>query len=126
LQSISLNREQPKVYYHDQIQDAANTDYAARCLPSGMKMPGMQMSSAGSTQNEKLGHTTGKVLEIDVARSRVTIKHHEVPALGWPAMTMAFQATSQQLKGIRADDQVEFEFYVRGGAAVIERIRKIG
>jgi Cu(I)/Ag(I) efflux system periplasmic protein CusF len=99
---------------------------SAADMPSGMKMPGMQMSSAGSTQNEKLGHTTGKVLEIDVARSRVTIKHHEVPALGWPAMTMAFQATSQQLKGIRADDQVEFEFYVRGGAAVIERIRKIG
>lgn len=41
-------------------------------------------------------------------------------------MTMTFQASSQQLRGIKAGDQVDFEFTLRGKAAVIERIHKIG
>lgn len=94
--------------------------------PGGMNMPGMQMSGAASAQKKKLGHTTGKVVQIDAARSRITIAHHPVAALGWPAMTMTFEASSRQLKGIKAGDQVDFEFYMRGNAAVIERMRKIG
>lgn len=89
-------------------------------------MPGMQMSGATSAQNEKLGHTTGKVVQIDAARSRITIAHHPVPALGWPAMTMTFKSTAQKLHGIKAGDQVDFAFYVRSDGAVIERIHKIG
>ena len=90
----------------------------------GMHMPGMHMSGAASAQKEKVSHTTGKV--VHAPRSRITIAHHPVVALGWPAMTMTFQASSQQLKGIKAGDQVDFEFTLRGKAALIERIRKIG
>ena len=93
---------------------------------NGMEMSGMQMSGAGSTQKQKVGHTTGKVVAINTARSGITIAHHPVPALGWPAMTMTFQTSSRQLRGIKAGDQVDFEFYMRGRAAVIEQIRKIG
>lgn len=93
--------------------------------PSGMKMSGMQMSGAASPQ-KKVGHTTGKVVQIDAARSRITIAHHPVAALGWPAMTMTFQASAHQLKGIKSGDQVDFEFTMHGNAAVIERIHKIG
>lgn len=93
---------------------------------NGMSMPGMHMSGAASAQKEKLGHTTGKVVAVDAPRSRITIAHHPVAALGWPAMTMTFQASSQQLRGIKAGDQVDFEFTLRGKAAVIERIHKIG
>ena len=92
----------------------------------GMNMPGMQMSGAASAQKEKLGHTTGKVVQIDAARSRITIAHHPVPALGWPAMTMTFKSSAQKLQGIKAGDQVDFAFYVRSDGAVIERIHKIG
>lgn len=93
---------------------------------NGMNMPGIQMSGTGSTQKEKLGHTTGKVVAVNTTRSGITIAHHPVPALGWPAMTMTFQASSEQLRGIKAGDQVDFEFYMRGHAAVIEQIHKIG
>jgi Cu(I)/Ag(I) efflux system protein CusF len=93
---------------------------------NGMNMPGMQMSGAASAQKDKVGHTTGKVVEIDAARSRITIAHHPVLALGWPAMTMTFKSSTQQLKGIKAGDQVDFEFYVRSDGAVIARIHKIG
>ena len=92
----------------------------------GMNMPGMHMSGAASAQKAKVGHTTGKVVQIDAARSRITIAHHPVAALGWPAMTMTFQASAHQLKGIKPGDQVDFEFTMRGKAAVIERIHKIG
>jgi len=94
--------------------------------PNGMNMPGMQMSGATGAQKEKLGQTTGKVVQIDQAHSRITIAHHPVPALGWPAMTMTFQATTQQLQGIKAGDRVDFQFYMHGHAAVIDRIHKIG
>jgi Cu(I)/Ag(I) efflux system protein CusF len=91
---------------------------------NGMNMPGMKMSGTASSQ--KLGRATGKVIQIDLAGSRITIAHHPVAALGWPAMTMTFQASSRQLKGIKPGDQVGFAFYMRGNAAVIEQIHKIG
>ena len=93
---------------------------------NGMNMPGMQMPGVAGAQKEKLGHTTGKVVQIDAARSRITIAHHPVPALGWPAMTMTFKSSAQKLQGIEAGDQVDFAFYVRRDGAVIERIHKIG
>ncbi|MHB8816717.1 MAG: copper-binding protein [Steroidobacteraceae bacterium] len=93
--------------------------------PNSMNMPGMQMPGAASAQR-KLGQTTGKVVQIDQAHSRITIAHHPVPALGWPAMTMTFQATTQQLKGIKVGDHVDFQFYMHDHAAVIDRIHKIG
>ncbi|HEV2442455.1 MAG TPA: copper-binding protein [Steroidobacteraceae bacterium] len=93
---------------------------------NGMTMPGMQMSGAATARKEKVGHTTGKVVEIDAARSHITIAHHPVPALGWPAMTMTFKSSAQKLQGIKAGDQVDFAFYVRSDGAVIKRIHRIG
>ena len=99
---------------------------AAADPQNGMNMPGMQMSGAATAQKEKVGHTTGKVVEIDATRSHITIAHHPVPALGWPAMTMTFKSSAQKLQGIKTGDQVDFAFYVRSDGAVIERIHKIG
>lgn len=93
---------------------------------TGMNVPGMNMPGTASAQKEKLGHTTGKVVQIDAARSRITIAHHAVPALGWPAMTMTFKSSAQKLQGIKAGDQVDFAFYARSDGAVIERIHRIG
>ncbi|MDE2052055.1 MAG: copper-binding protein [Gammaproteobacteria bacterium] len=93
---------------------------------NGMDMPGMNMSGAPSAQKEKVGHTSGKVVQIDAGRSRITIAHHPVPALGWPAMTMTFKSSARKLQGIKAGDEVDFAFYVRSDGAVIERIHKIG
>ena len=98
---------------------------SAADAPSSMRMPGMKMpASAGPAA--KVGQTTGKVIAIDASRSRITIAHHRVAALGWPAMTMTFQATPRQLRGIQPGEQVAFAFSVHGGAAVIQRIGKIG
>jgi Cu(I)/Ag(I) efflux system protein CusF len=104
---------------------AAMTAMAAQGQ-SGTNMSGMQMAGTASARNEKMGHTSGKVVEIDAAHSKITIAHRPVAALGWPAMTMTFLASSHQLEGIKTGDHVDFEFYMRGKAPVIERIHKIG
>lgn len=59
------------------------------------------MSGAARAQKEKIGHATGKVVQLDAERTRITFVHHAVPALGWPAMTMTFESSTQQLKGIK-------------------------
>ena len=92
---------------------------------SDMNMPGMKMPESAAPA-AKVGHTTGKVIAIDASHSRITIAHEWVAALGWPAMTMTFQATPRQLRGIKAGEQVDFEFSLHGNDAVIQRIRKIG
>ncbi len=101
---------------------------------NGMSMPGMTMSpgmtmpaSASKTHpSAKQGYTTGKVIRIDSAEATITIAHHKVEALGWPAMTMTFQAMPRELSGIRTGDHVVFTFEIRNGSAVITRIGKIG
>ncbi len=46
-----------------------------------------------------------------VSGDQVTISHGPVEGIGWPAMTMAFQAPSSQLlKGLNVGDSVDFQF----------------
>lgn len=54
--------------------------------------------------------TTGTVEAIDTIAGKVTIAHGPVPALGWPAMTMPFQASPAQLARLRPGQKVRFEF----------------
>jgi len=56
-------------------------------------MPGMQHNAAAA----KIGQGTGVITAIDQKAGKVTIKHGPIPAVGWPAMTMTFQATPPTL-----------------------------
>lgn len=92
-------------------------------MSQGMAMP----ASASKTHpSAKQGHTTGKILRIDSTAGTITIAHHKVEALGWPAMTMTFRAGRSELRDIQVGNRVEFTFEVRNGFAVITRIRRIG
>ena len=66
---------------------------------------------------------TGTVESIDVANGKITIAHGPVPALKWPAMTMAFAATPDQLAAVKAGQAVEFEFVWQGTTATLTSIR---
>ncbi|MNR57065.1 Cation efflux system protein CusF precursor [compost metagenome] len=55
----------------------------------------------------------------------MTIAHGAVPAVQWPAMTMAFSATTDQLAGLNAGDQVAFEFRSEGAKATVVSIKKV-
>ncbi|MEO6365564.1 MAG: copper-binding protein [Luteimonas sp.] len=65
---------------------------------------------------------TGTVKSIDLANGKIVIAHGPVDSLKWPAMTMGFKATPEQLKSVQAGQQVEFEFESKGMDATIARI----
>jgi Cu(I)/Ag(I) efflux system protein CusF len=94
----------------------------------GMKMDstpmeGMQMKQ--ETKPAPVAKAEGTIKAVDTAKHTVTIAHGAVPAVQWPAMTMAFSATSQQLTGLKAGDQVAFEFRTEGMGATIVSIKPL-
>ena len=80
------------------------------------------MSSAESTQMSddmpmmngaaigQFGSGEGSVTKIDEAEDTITINHGPIPAVGWPAMTMAFDADKESLGKVSIGDRVTFEF----------------
>lgn len=64
----------------------------------------------------------GTVKSIDTASGKITIDHGAVASLQWPAMTMGFKATPDQLASVQAGQKVEFEFVSKGMDATITRI----
>ena len=54
----------------------------------------------------------------------VMLRHDAIPELKWPAMTMAFKASAQQLDGLKVGDNVAFDFRMDGSTATIVDIRK--
>ena len=59
---------------------------------------------------------------MDTGAGKITIAHGPVEALKWPAMTMAFKASPEQLASVKAGQQVEFEFEAKGMDSTITRI----
>jgi Cu(I)/Ag(I) efflux system protein CusF len=62
---------------------------------------------------------------INSKKHSVTIAHVAVPTVQWPAMTMAFNAITQQLAGLKAGDRAAFEFRAEGMAATIVSIKTL-
>jgi Cu(I)/Ag(I) efflux system protein CusF len=72
----------------------------------------------------KRATATGVVQSVDVEAKTVTIAHGPVDALGWPGMTMAFQAPSVDFATIKAGDNVSFEFESSGMDGTIVSITR--
>lgn len=91
----------------------------------------MQMSEveheqvAGDAQVAAMEVATGTVESIDAAAGKITIDHGPVDALGWPAMTMGFQATPEQIASVQAGQRVRFEFTAEDMNATITRIEPL-
>ena len=88
-----------------------------------MPTQGMQMKQV--EQQTPTAKANGTVKAIDTEKSTVTIAHGAVAALKWPAMTMGFSATAEQLAGLKVGDQVTFEFQAEGMAATITAIETV-
>jgi len=62
---------------------------------------------AAAQAGEVWGH--GMVDAVDTARRRVTLTHDPIPELGWPTMTMVFQAPGTvDIARVRPGDHVDF------------------
>ena len=68
--------------------------------------------TATGQPSDKTGKGTGVVTAIDKAAGTVTIQHGAIPGVGWPAMTMAFQASPELQQKAKAGDKVSFEISV--------------
>ncbi len=67
----------------------------------------------------------GAVKSIDARQPGLTLSHGPIPAMGWPAMTMAFPVNDRALlRGRRTGERVRFSFQrpAGGETPVIERI----
>lgn len=85
-------------------------------------MPGMPGMDHGAV---KTGKGVGVVTALDVKAARVTIKHGPIPAVGWPAMTMTFNASPPALlKGVRVGETVAFDVRVKGMDAEVTAIQR--
>ena len=98
--------------------EAAASTVAA---PAGDSMAGMNMASpqAGKTAKGK-----GTVTAIDPAAGSITVNHEPIPEARWPAMTMAFRATSGLAQSVRVGDKVAFDLKLENGGGEITAIQK--
>ncbi|MEB0112457.1 copper-binding protein [Variovorax sp. RTB1] len=67
---------------------------------------------AGSTKlaTKPVGLLTDAVIQrIDTANGGIVLKHGDIPNLGMPAMTMAFEADAATLKRVKAEEKVRFQ-----------------
>jgi Cu(I)/Ag(I) efflux system protein CusF len=111
----------------------ASTVVALSLSAQAEDMPGMKMDAtpmkgmqmAQETQQAPVAKAEGTIKAVDTTKHTVTIAHGAVPAVQWPAMTMAFNATSKQLAGLKAGDQVTFEFRAEGMGATIVSINPL-
>lgn len=72
---------------------------------------------------------SGRVVSLDHAAGRVTLKHGAIRELKWPAMTMDFRLADPQLsRSLEVDDEIRFSLRSKpeDGDYVIESISKEG
>lgn len=80
------------------------------------RMQGMAMGQASS----KTGSAVGVVTAVDAKAGTVTIRHEPIPTVGWPAMTMAFRATTPSvLHAAKVGGKVAFGVRVTGAKAEV-------
>lgn len=97
-------------------------------------MGDMKMSNEQPMQAEKMPKGHGKVVDVDVKSSHVTLNHEPIADLGWPAMTMGFKVKDgKQLSKLKAGDEVEFDLKAEApekpdmpAQYMIERVEKAG
>ncbi|MEY2926808.1 MAG: hypothetical protein RL367_1285 [Pseudomonadota bacterium] len=82
------------------------------------------LPKAETSPDVKVGQGRGTVTAVDAATGKITLDHGAIPALGWPAMTMAFSAKPDLLKGIFVGDKVDFDLSVTGNAGEVTKITR--
>ena len=68
---------------------------------------------------------TGTVQTVDSAAGTVSIAHGAIAAVRWPAMTMTFKTSPEQLTGVRVGEKVTFKFVLNGTDATITSISQV-
>ena len=86
-----------------------------------MPMSG-EMPMAEETGGEQSASAEGKVTDIDPGAGTVTIEHGPVESIGWPAMTMTFEADAQILEQVSVGEGIAFEFRTGTEGSVVTSV----
>ena len=106
----------------DSGQDTAQMNdmpMAENEMMDGEDMPMMEPGSGMQTANAE-----GTVTAIDAEAGTITVDHGPVPAIEWPAMTMAFGADEQLRSEVSVGEGIAFEFRTGSEGSVITSITK--
>ena len=80
--------------------------------------------SATAALAEEVVWTKGEVQKVDMAQSKVTVKHEEIKNLDMPSMTMVFFVPEKSvLEGLKEGDTKEFEFADMNGRMIIKQAK---
>lgn len=63
-----------------------------------------------SDSGMRMARAEGTVTAVDDAAGTITIDHGPVPAVDWPAMTMAFDADEELRRQVTVGDEIAFDF----------------
>ncbi len=97
----------------------AATDVSAAGPADMATMP--MTADAGAQTGTGTG--TGTITAVDPGAGTVTVDHGPVPGVGWPAMTMRFNASTAVVEAARTGQRIEFDVSVRDGVNEITAIR---
>ncbi|BDW82277.1 hypothetical protein MACH24_17150 [Erythrobacter sp. Dej080120_24] len=89
-------------------------------MMDGEDMPMMEPGSGMQTASAE-----GTVTAIDAEAGTITVDHGPVPAIKWPAMTMAFEADEQLRSEVSVGEGIAFEFRTGSEGNVITSITKL-
>jgi len=86
------------------------------------EMPAASAPMEAMAPSTKSATAIGTIKAIDATSGKITLAHGPVPELEWPAMTMAFKATPDQIASVKVEQKVQFEFEAQGMDATITKI----
>ena len=80
--------------------------------------------SATAALSEEVVWTKGEVVKVDLAQSKVTVKHEEIKNLDMPGMTMVFFAPEKSvIEGLKEGDKKDFEFGDMNGRMIVKQVK---
>lgn len=108
----------------NQFLFAAALVVASSAVIAQKPMDGMSMPAGSSQKSTKqvVQLTDAVVQRIDTARGEIVLKHGDIPNLGMPAMTMAFEADASTLRRVKAGKKVRFHAEIVDGKPTLTHI----
>lgn len=85
-----------------------------------MPMDGAEMAETAM----QTASAEGTVTAIDADAGTITIQHGPVAAIGWPAMTMPFDAANELRNQVTVGDAISFEFETGPAGNTVTSITK--
>lgn len=104
--------------------EEAEMPMAAEDMPMAEgEMPMAQSMPMGSgAETAQAASAEGTITAIDHEAGTITVDHGPVPAVEWPAMTMAFTADEPLRQQVEVGDEVSFEFQTTASGGEITSI----